>query len=50
MKNKKYKDLRLICKKCKSIQQPNLDKSNHNWNVYDNKCTKCGGKLTLKLT
>ena len=37
------------CENCGYVPQIDEDKSTENWNVIPTKCTKCGGKIKIKL-
>ena len=36
-----------ICKVCGKIQEPT--RTDGDWQVYDTKCSECGGELTIQL-
>ncbi|WP_261781194.1 hypothetical protein [Clostridium botulinum] len=42
-------NLKVICNKCGYEPKKNIEKSNENWSVYDNKCPKCDGKVEVKV-
>lgn len=38
-----------ICKDCGNHEGADNEKSNENWKVHSTKCSKCGGKVEMKL-
>jgi len=41
--------IKVKCSNCGYIPKPNKKMSNKNWDVFDTKCSKCGGKIELKF-
>jgi NAD-dependent SIR2 family protein deacetylase len=46
---KKQGSIYFYCNKCGKQQEPNKEKSNENWEVYDNVPCKCGGQFKPKV-
>ncbi len=39
----------MVCKECTKPADVDKEKSNENWTVYKNTCSKCGGSIIPKV-
>lgn len=42
--------LYFYCNKCNKRQETNKEKSNENWEVYDNVPCECGGQFIIRMS
>jgi transcription elongation factor Elf1 len=43
------REIKFICPKCKTENEPDKKRSNENWKVVNANCDKCGIKMELKI-
>ncbi|MCM3141685.1 hypothetical protein [Brevibacillus sp. MER 51] len=42
-------NIKHVCEQCNKEAEPNKEKSNENWKVYDTICRHCGGKVKMQF-